>query len=53
MTMLLNTDPVLGKFQKHIEILGIRSKTQEIKLDFKSDYNDSHLLGTKDELAVN
>ena len=44
MTMLLNTDPVLEKIQKHIEILGIRSKIPDQKLDFESDYKESHLL---------
>jgi hypothetical protein len=42
--MLLNTDPVLGKIQKHIEVLGIRSKIPDQKLDFESDYKESHLL---------
>lgn len=51
MTMLLNADPVLGKFQKHIEILGVRSKIPDQKLDFESDYKESHLLGTKEEIG--
>ena len=51
MAMLLNTDPILGKFQKHIEINGIRSKIPEQKLDFESDYKESHLLVTKDEVG--
>ena len=48
MTMLLNADPVLGKFQNHIEILGVRSKIPDQKLDFESDYKESRLLETKD-----
>ena len=51
MTMLLNADPVLGKFQKHIEILGVRSKIPDEKSDFESDYKESHLLGIKEEIG--
>lgn len=51
MTMLLNTEPVLEKFQKHIEILGIRSKLSNQKLDFESDYKESYLLETKDGIG--
>lgn len=51
MTMLINSDPVLEKFQKHIESFGIRSKIPERKLDFEYDYIDSHLLGDKDGIV--
>ena len=51
MTMLLNADPVLEKFQKHIEILGVRSKIPDQKSDFESDYKESRLLETKDGIG--
>ncbi|MBS3923147.1 MAG: hypothetical protein KGZ37_08395 [Nitrosarchaeum sp.] len=51
MTMLINRDPVLEKFQKHLESFGIRSKVLEEKLDFEYDYVDSHLLGDKDGIG--
>lgn len=51
MTMLINREAVLEKFQKHLELFGIRSKIPERKLDFEYDYTDSHLLGDKDGIG--
>lgn len=49
--MLINADPVLGKFQKHIEEFGIRSEIPEQKLDFESDHLESYLLGSRDGIG--
>lgn len=51
MTMLVNIDPVVEKFQKHIGSYGIRSKVPEKKLDFESDYTESQLLGSKNGIG--
>jgi len=46
MTMLLTSDPVLGKMQKHFEKNGLPNSIVEEKLDFELDYYDANLLGT-------
>lgn len=51
MTMLVDTDPVVEKFQRHLETFGIHSKIPENKLDFESDYVESHLLGGKNGIG--
>ena len=46
MTLLIEKDPILGKFEKHLESLGKKSELNlEDKLDFEFDYLDSAILG--------
>ena len=47
MTMLIEKDPILEKFQKNLESLGIKSELNfEKKLDFEFDFLDAGILGT-------
>jgi hypothetical protein len=46
MSILLVTDPVLGKIQKHLEGFGLKSLLEH-KLDFETDYRDMYLLENK------
>ena len=48
MTMLVTSNPILGKMQKHLEEYGLLSSIVEEKLDFEQDYWDANLLGTTD-----
>jgi len=36
--MLLTTDPVLGKMQKHLGEIGLPASIVEEKIDFELDY---------------
>ncbi len=51
MTMLVTSNPVLGKMQKHLEEYGLLSSIVEEKLDFEQDYWDANLLGTADGIG--
>jgi len=51
MTMLITTEPVLEKIQKHFKDKGIKSSISEQKLDFEADYLDTYFLGTRDGIG--
>ena len=44
MTLLITTNPILEKIQKHFEGLGLRSSIVDEKLDFELDYKDVHFI---------
>ncbi len=48
MTMLVTSDPILGRIQNHFEEYGLNSSIVEKKLDFELDFLDAYLLGTTD-----
>ncbi len=52
MTLLLMTDPVLEKIQKHFESLGLRSSIVDEKLDFELDYKEVHLMDGKNGVGT-
>ncbi len=49
--MLVTSNPILGKMQKHLEEYGLLSSIVEEKLDFEQDYWDANLLGTTDGIG--
>ena len=51
MTMLITSDPILEKIQKHFEDHGIKSSISEQNLDFEADYLDACFLGTRDGIG--
>ncbi len=51
MALLLTTDPILEKIQKHFKSYGIKSSISEERLDFESDYADIGILGLKDGIG--
>ena len=51
MTILITSDPVLEKIQKHFEDHGIKSSISEQNLDFEADYLDACFLGTNDGIG--
>ncbi|MDH3313266.1 MAG: hypothetical protein OEM28_09005 [Nitrosopumilus sp.] len=52
MTLLLITDPVLEKIQKHFESLGLKSSIVDEKLDFEIDYKDVHFMDGKNGIGT-
>ena len=52
MTLLLITDPVLEKIQKHFEGLGLKSSIVDEKLDFERDYKEVHLMEGKNGIGT-
>ena len=52
MTLLLMTDPVLEKIQKHFESLGLKSSIVDEKLDFELDYKDVHFMDGKNGMGT-
>ena len=52
MTLLLMTDPVLEKIQKHFEGLGLKSSIVDKKLDFERDYKEVHLMEGKNGIGT-
>ena len=51
MTMLLQIQPEIRKFQNYLEKNGIRSTVPSKKLDFEADYMDSVFLGLNNGIA--
>ncbi len=51
MALLLISDPILEKIQKHFNGYGIKSSISEERLDFESDYPDICILGVKDGMG--
>jgi len=52
MTLLLTTNPVLKKIQKHFEGLGLKSSIVDKKLDFELDYKDVHFMDGKNGIGT-
>ena len=52
MALLLTTNPILEKIQKHFENLGSNSSIVDEKLDFELDYGDAHLLENKNGIGT-
>ena len=52
MTLLLMTDPILEKIQKHFEGLGLKSSIVNEKLDFELDYKDVHFMDGKNGIGT-
>ncbi len=44
MTLLVTTNPVLEKIQRHFEEMGLKSSIVDKKLDFELDYKDIHFI---------
>lgn len=51
MALLLISDPILEKIQKHFNGYGIKSSISDERLDFESDYPDINILGIKDGMG--
>ncbi|MFQ5782001.1 MAG: hypothetical protein ACE5GR_02965 [Nitrosopumilus sp.] len=51
MTMLVTSEPALGKIQKYLKNIGIKSSIPEQKLDFEEDYLDVDFLRTHDGMG--
>lgn len=52
MTLLLMTDPVLEKIQKHCKSLGLKSSIVDEKLNFELDYKDVHFMDGKNGIGT-
>ena len=52
MALLLMTDRVLDKIQKHFEELGLKSSVIDEKLDYELDYKDIHLMDGKNGMGT-
>ena len=52
MTLLLTTDPILEKIQKHFEGLGLNSSIVSKKLDFELDYKDVHFIDSESGIGT-
>lgn len=52
MTLLLMTDPILEKIQKHFEGMGLTSSVVDEKLDFERDYKEIHLMEGKNGIGT-
>lgn len=52
MALLLMTDPMLDKIQKHFGNLGLKSSLVDEKLDYELDYKDIHLIDGKNGIGT-
>jgi hypothetical protein len=52
MTLLVTTNPIIEKVQKHLEDLGLNSSVVAEKLDFELDYKDIHFIDGKNGIGT-